>query len=369
MAQGPTLIVHLTDVFAPRVGGIEVLVESLARAQAAVGEEVHVITATVGGSDSHLPFRVHRPRRMTDVRSILRRLRPSVVHIHVSVASPLALYSAHHALRLSIPLVITVHSMWDPAVRACYSVIERLSGWHDGMVVTAVSTVVADQVGRALSSTPVVVPNAVASDLWRAPSASGTDLHVVSVGRLVTRRQPLTLLEVLRLAQDRLAGEVRVRATIVGSGPRRGAMLRYLRRHDMVEWVRLVGSQDHRAVREILSSADVYLNVTRREAFGLATLEARTAGVPVIARSGTGVADFVEDGREGLLGRSTEDLVTALVSLGRRRTLRERISAHNRAVPPAEFSWPVVLDRLRTCYDDAARRVVAGPSHGEDALR
>jgi glycosyltransferase involved in cell wall biosynthesis len=87
----------------------------------------------------------------------------------------------------------------------------------------------------------------------------------------------------------------------------------------------------------------------------------------VIARSGTGVEDFVEDGREGLLGRSTEDLVTALVSLGRRRTLRERISAHNRSVPPAEFSWPVVLDRLRTCYDDAARRVVAA-ANGEDTL-
>ncbi len=367
MAQGSALIVHLTDVFAPRVGGIEVLVESLARAQTAVGEEVHVITGTVGGSDSELPFRVHRARRMTDVRGILRRLRPSVVHIHVSVASPLAVYSAHHALRLCIPLVVTVHSMWDPPVRACYSLLGRLAGWHDGMVFTAVSTVVADQVGRALSSTPVVVPNAVSTDLWEAPYTSGAGLHVVSVGRLVTRRQPLKLLEVLRLAQDRLAGEVRVRATIVGSGPRRGAMLRYLRRHGMAEWVRLVGSQDHRAVREILASADVYLNVTRREAFGLATLEARTAGVPVIARSGTGVADFVEDGREGLLGRSTEDLVTALVSLGRRRTLRDRISAHNRAVPPAEFSWPVVLDRLRTCYDDAARRVTA-PANGKDAL-
>ncbi|WP_197043207.1 glycosyltransferase [Saccharothrix sp. NRRL B-16314] len=39
-------IIHVTDCFLPRLGGIEVQVAGLAQAQASSGEEVHVVTAT-----------------------------------------------------------------------------------------------------------------------------------------------------------------------------------------------------------------------------------------------------------------------------------------------------------------------------------
>ena len=42
------LIVHVSDCYAPRTGGIESQVGDLASRQAAAGHEVHVLTATLG---------------------------------------------------------------------------------------------------------------------------------------------------------------------------------------------------------------------------------------------------------------------------------------------------------------------------------
>ncbi|MGW1297351.1 glycosyltransferase family 4 protein [Streptomyces sp. NPDC002533] len=355
------MIVHITDVFAPRLGGIEVQVEALARAQREAGEEVHVITASPdrqGSPVGRFPYPVHRVTA-SGLRGLLRGLRPRVVHIHVSVLSPFSWAAVLIAGRLSLPAVLTVHSMWDAPVRLLYRLLAVAAGRRGRLVVTAVSTSVGNQVARALPPGVrlEVVPNGIQPAQWNTAGwQRGGDeggLHIVSVGRLARRREPLALLRVLQDAQSRLAPQVAVRATVVGVGPRGAAMERYLRRHRMDGWVSLVGARDRAGVREVLATADVYLNVTGREAFGLAALEARTAGIPVVARTGTGVADFVEDGREGLLGHSLEDLVDQLTRIGRDDPLRERIAVHNRSTIPAACSWPLVLDRLRECYDQA----------------
>jgi glycosyltransferase involved in cell wall biosynthesis len=91
-----------------------------------------------------------------------------------------------------------------------------------------------------------------------------------------------------------------------------------------------------------------------RESFGIATLEARTAGVPVVARAGNGVADFIRHGQEGLLCDSVDDLVDALVWLARDDQTRRRIRDHNRATVPTHCTWQEVVTAFRRCYDQAA---------------
>ena len=55
------------------------------------------------------------------------------------------------------------------------------------------------------------------------------------------------------------------------------------------------------------------------ESFGIAALEARCAGLPVVAKSSGGVREFVRDEVEGLLCDTDEDMVQALVRLALRR--------------------------------------------------
>ena len=129
-------------------------------------------------------------------------------------------------------------------------------------------------------------------------------------------------------------------------------MERYRLRHGL-DWVALPGRLDPEALRELYGGRDVYVAPAVLEAFGIAALEARAAGLPVVAREGTGVVEFVEDGVEGLLAASDAGLVDAVTRLAADPVLRERIGAHNRAVPPT-VTWDEVVARAGAAYDRAA---------------
>ena len=48
-------VLHVTDAYLPRLGGIEMHVHDLARAQAAAGDEVDIITVTRGRGTGAVP--------------------------------------------------------------------------------------------------------------------------------------------------------------------------------------------------------------------------------------------------------------------------------------------------------------------------
>ncbi|MEJ2874784.1 glycosyltransferase family 4 protein [Saccharothrix sp. CCNWLY140] len=351
-------IIHVSDCFLPRLGGIEVQVAGLADAQRRAGADVHVITATrhatrPPGCTVHpvaMPFGppIHL-RAGHHLDRLLASSDADVVYAHVGAISPFAWSGIRSALKLGLPTVAVVHSMWDPSVRWCYRALDRIDGWsRSPLVLAAVSSAAAALVGAALPVDVFVVPNGVTPSAWRGIPVQRSDdaVHVVSVGRLASRKQPLHLLSVLREVSAAVGGGLR--ATLAGDGPQMGAARRYVRRHGM-DWVSLPGRLDRAAVSRLLASADVFVNPTVSEAFGLATLEARTAGVPVVARPGTGVADFVRDGVEGLL---SDDLTSALVRLAADRTLRHHIATHNRSTDPP-CTWPRVLEALEACRERA----------------
>jgi phosphatidylinositol alpha 1,6-mannosyltransferase len=367
-------ILHVSDCYLPRLGGIEVQVDELARAQHAAGHLVSIVTATPSpGRDPAVPAvrRVAVPwlGRMPwelpvggSPASVLSELKPDVVHVHAGAVSPFAWQAIQHAVRERLPAVVTVHSLWGPVSAALY---RGLSARWDGsgLVVTAVSEAAAGPVRGVLAgrASVEVVSNGIEMGRWRSASRAGWVLagerdgvHVVSVGRLAPRKEPFTLLRLLAAARRRMPAGAPLRATIVGDGPARAGMVRLLRRYGMAGWVRLAGRLDRDGVRDVLAGADIFLAPAARESFGLAALEARLAGVPVVAQAGSGVADFVVSGREGLLGGTFAELTGALVRLATDEALREAIAAHNRVTEPVRCGWPAVLDAFDRCYARAA---------------
>ena len=105
----------------------------------------------------------------------------------------------------------------------------------------------------------------------------------------------------------------------------------------------------------MFARSDAYLQPSVRESFGLAALEARSAGLPVVARSQTGTTQFVHEGVEGLLADDDAGLAAALVRLGRDRGLLTRMAEHNRSTAPAE-AWPHVLEVVDAAYAHARAR-------------
>ncbi|MFF5208994.1 glycosyltransferase family 4 protein [Streptosporangium sp. NPDC000396] len=337
--------------------------------QREAGHDVEVATATPGESlpgvhriIAKLPFDL--PVHPFGVGHLLRLMtarRPDVVHVHTGAVSPFAWMGVRAAVRVGLPVVVTVHSMWDPVTREVYRGLRLLFEWHRwGLVGTAVSEAAALPI-RAVAGRRVpvhVVSNGLDVSGWRSldpvrREPDGEPVHVVAVGRLAPRKQPVRLLKLLKETRAQVPQETPIRATVVGDGPARSQMERYLRANEMSDWVSLPGRYSRDQIRELLTSADVFVAPAPRESFGLAALEARSAGVPVVARAQSGVADFVRPGKEGLLGRSFEELAASVARLIRDRELRESIAAHNRETEPARSSWPVVLEGFERCYEQA----------------
>lgn len=374
LASGGALkIAHVTDCYLPRLGGIELQVADLAQRQHRMGHDVTVVTSVASDDVADAAFpgvTVHRPpgarnaRRDGGIRYVSSLTGRSVVlsgqydavHVHASTFSPLAFLTAAATSSTGIPTAVTVHSLWSyaaPLFRAANS----LCGWAEWPVAwSAVSTAAATPLRRILRDrAPVtVLPNGIEPAQWlrhRRPT-SFTDVRLISVMRLAKRKRPRELLSILRDVADKVSPSIRLSAEIIGDGPQRPMLERYLQRHEMADWVQLAGRRTRSQINEALSQADIFLSPATLESFGIAALEARAAGLPVVARAGTGVEDFIRHHREGMLAHSDAEMVASIVKLIESPAARRRISAHNSAVPPA-IAWRDVLARCETLYQDA----------------
>jgi glycosyltransferase involved in cell wall biosynthesis len=363
-------ILHVSDVYLPRRGGIELHVHDLANAQRQAGDHVDVLTLTRarGTSSAIAPGQLIRP---PDSASWLRKLRfivnerghgrdhgYDVVHTHCSTFSPLVFATLADA---SIPTAVTVHSLWR-RYTALYRAADVALGWSRRPVAWSAVSQVAAQAVRAAASSAVhvdVVPNGIDVSAWRHPSRGSESgrFRVVSVMRLAPRKRPMALMRMLRTAQAALPSGVHLDAVIIGDGPELGTIRRYLRRHQMHRHVTLAGHLCRSEIARWLAASDVFIAPSTLESFGIAALEACAAGVPVLGREGTGLSEFVVDGAGGLLVRNDAAMVDALVGLATgRQTIRPAESSAVNAM-----DWDAVLTRTRNLYDRAAA------TGGEDA--
>jgi glycosyltransferase involved in cell wall biosynthesis len=302
-----------------------------------------------------------------------------VVHGHLSVLSPFTTVLSRHAARTGTPLVLTVHSMLDGR-HSVVRTVGGLAGWRDWPAQwTAVSTAVAgDLRGLLRADTDVaVVPNAVESDWWHEAATRSRNGHVrpitfVSVMRMVERKRPLALVRALHSARRHLPSEIPMRVVLVGDGPLASIVWDEVRRRRMSDWVAMTGQMTREQIRDIYADADVYVAPADRESFGIAALEARAAGLAVIAMRTGGVGDFVMDGVEGALCADDADLSRALQMMAAQPAAVAAMKTHNSAVAP-NISWSTTLGAYSRSYEQAASMpgiaVRRSASHGSPAAR
>jgi glycosyltransferase involved in cell wall biosynthesis len=377
--DGRMRILHVTDTYLPKQGGIEVQVSDLARRQMAAGHDVAVLSCAPDVSGHRprpgrgmpepvvdeggvtelrigLPWRA-LPAAIRQVHAVLRRERPDVVHVHLSVWSPLSILAIKAAVRQGLPVAVTLHSLWWYAT-PLYGGGQVLLRWGRWPVAwTAVSELAAKPLHTFVGPDGEisVLPNGIEPGDWTVDPLPRDErvVVVVSVLRLAARKRPVALLRIIRRARRGLPDGVRLRVVLVGEGPLRGRLERLIRRYRLDDCVELAGRMDRAGIRDLYRRADVYVAPATMESFGIAALEARCSGVPVIARRRTGIADFVEDGVHGRLGGSDRELAHALAEVAAVPELRHRMTEHNRADVP-ETSWDDVLQRCDLAYKVAS---------------
>ncbi|MGZ4582527.1 MAG: glycosyltransferase family 4 protein, partial [Nocardioidaceae bacterium] len=311
---------------------------------------------------ARFPTTVH-PAALRRGRRLLTTDNYDVVHVHAGLISPFAFAAASAASSRGLPTVLTVHSLaayLEPGFRLL-DAVTRWSSWP--VAWTAVSEIAAEPLRRILRGRGevLVLPNGVDASRWqvqRAPKPPD-DVLIVAVMRLAPRKRPLHLLRMLRQVRTRVPETTRLRAVIVGEGPERPSLERYLGRHHMTDWVSLPGRFTRDEIRALFARADLSVAPATLESFGIAALEARCAGLPVVARRDVGISEFITDGREGVLVEDDVTMVEAISKLSADPTSREALAEHNRLTPPS-VTWRDVLQRADQAY--AVARGLARPT-------
>jgi len=168
---------------------------------------------------------------------------------------------------------------------------------------------------------------------------------VVSVMRLAPRKRPINLLRMIRRVHESLPPGLAVQLKVIGEGPERSSMEQYIETHHLRGVVELCGRLDRDQIRSTFATADFFVAPANLESFGIAALEARCAGLPVVAKSRTGIREFVENGQEGLLADTDHDMADQIRRLVTDADLREKITTFNREVPsPVDWSEVVHLN-------------------------
>ena len=356
--SGPLKIALVSDCYVPRLGGIEMQVHDLAQNLQKAGHDIVVITPTPG-ADVIDGVRVHRmdvpllpfdipftPATFRQVGELLRDEQVDVAHFAGGVASPLAFIGAANAQADGVPTVITTHCLWSYAA-PIFGLLDKRYHWTDWPAVfSSVSDVAAAPV-RKIGGPGLevdVLPNGIDHAAWRVTPLPRDINHVtlVSVMRLAPRKRPMHLLKMMRQVREQLPPQLRLRLVVIGEGPERGSLERYIGRHDLGNVVELVGRRTRDEIRHQFARSDIFVAPANLESFGIAALEARCAGLPVVAKARTGIREFIANGQEGLLAQSDRDMVDQLLWLIRDPDLRLRIAAHNRDVP-SRVDWSEVV--------------------------
>lgn len=358
-------ILHVTDTYLPRLGGIELHVADLAARQAARGDDVVVLTSEDSGPGIVSPVPAVRSRHYlvgagADLRPLVARFAPDVVHAHLSVGSPFTWSVLRSAAGL--PVLATVHSLLPASPLLIRAGMRAIGLPARRITFSAVSNAAAGPVRQALGPTRRVhvLPNGIDPEQWTVEHRPSQTLRILAVGRLAARKRPLLLVESLAELARREPG-LDWTATFVGDGAQRSRVAAAIRAHGLGHRIRLLGTVDRDRIRALMSEADVFVAPARLESFGIAALEARCAGVPVVAMASGGVNEFISDGRNGLLARSDDDLARCLQDLARDPGMRAAFQRYN-ATTPVEVAWDGVLDRHTELY-----RAVAASQAGARA--
>lgn len=325
----------------PAYGGLEAVVDRLARGLVHAGHEV--LLAAPANSDCPVPCVQGMPEVPEDApiegNSIMEMVHVArayaamadmdVIHDH-TVAGPLYRHRPP-----GVPVVTTNHGPFVPSLNYLYQQMQRDTA------------IVAISKNQASTADGVQVARVIhhGLDVDQVPVGNGDSGFAVFLGRM---------------NPDKGAREAILVAREAGVPIRLAAKMREEAEHEyfdsqiaplLGEEVEYVGEVDEAGKYELLGSAVAMLNpIQWEEPFGLVMIEALACGTPVVTTSAGSVPEIIEDGKTGFISDDPSTLADALArahELDRetcRQTAVDRFSTERMVADHVEL-YAGLLDR------------------------
>ncbi|MFZ5992726.1 MAG: glycosyltransferase [Deinococcota bacterium] len=350
LAGAETLVKDI--VLRLREHGIETDVYVLRRLDSPLEEDLKRAGVSLFGSTN---LSVYSPKQVWSLAKHLSSHRYDLLHVHLFPAQLWAVIAAKF-LNHRINLVTTEHSThnrrrrWyfrhlDQQMYCQYSQIACISEGTKRALLNWLPTLA----GKThIVQNGVDVARFAQSESFNKTALLGIQPEaplVLCVGRLEEPKDHATLLNAI----SRLEG---VHLALVGDGPLRTELEALAAHLSITQQVHFLGRRTD--IPRILKTADIYVQPSRWEGFGIATLEAMAAGLPIVASDVPGLADLV--GNAGMLfpAGNVDTLADCLRLLLSRPDVRSELAqrAINRA---SEYDIGSTVER----YLDLYKRVLA----------
>lgn len=290
-----------------------------------------------------------------ELRGVLKRLKPDLIHLHSSKAGIIGRISA---IGLPAPCIFTAHG-WaftegvSPRRRFLYRFIERLIAPLAKRIITVSdydrTLALAGRV--ALPGQLAVVHNGmpdISAKMRAQRVALGDIVRFVMVARFEAPKDQLSLLRAFAALPS---GQWRLE--LIGDGPQMQAAIDLATSLGLADSVIFSGACIDVASR--LAASDVFILISRWEGLPLTILEAMRAGLPVIASDVGGVAEAVQDGETGYLIKrdATGLLIERLGLLLADVEMRRRMGEAGRLRYESDFTFSLMLDKTIAVYEEA----------------
>lgn len=189
-----------------------------------------------------------------------------------------------------------------------------------------------------------VVEPGIDSTFYHQTMPKATPVVLAYVGRLMKYKNIQFLIRALPELQKRVPGVV---LEIGGSGDYLEELRRVARKHGVFDSVRFLGRISEEQKRDLLSRATLFVNASKKEGWGINTIEANLCKTISLSNDVPGLRDSVQDRVTGLLYRpdDIEDFCTkaALVLLDKKYRQELEQKAFQRA---QQLDWDHIADKM-----------------------
>jgi N-acetyl-alpha-D-glucosaminyl L-malate synthase BshA len=266
-----------------------------------------------------------------------------ILHVHYAVPHATAAYLCKQILgpRARTRVVTTLHGTDITLIGSDRSLlpITKFSVERSDAV-----TAVSDYLRRATyeafgcDGTPIeVIPNFVDTDLYRpGPAKKATVVHHSNFRALKRVDDVVRVFARVRAARD-------AELVLIGDGPERAAIERIVAEHGLTASVRFLGERLDFA--DVLAEASVGLFPSESESFGVAALEAMSAGVPVVATKVGGLPEVVRDGGVLCDLGDVSAMAAAVLRILDDQKEHDRLAHNARRIALEGFPKDAVIDR------------------------
>jgi len=359
-------------------GGSGIVATELGAALAGRGHEVHFITNDVPVrmdrfreniffhrvEVDNYPVFTYTPYSLNLAVKILDVIKShglDVIHAHYAVPHATSAYLAKQMRRpCDVATVTTLHGtdITLVGVKPSFYEITRFSIEQSDKV-----TAVSDWLRRKTIESfkydkPIeVVHNFVDADRFRpfrgdqkrGPFAKADDFVIMHASNFRPVKNIPTVIEVFAALRKRYP----VTLLLVGDGPQHGCAEEMVREKGLSGSVHFLGAQEY--LEDILPFGDVFLLPSEHESFGLAALEAMSAGVAVVATDHGGTGEVIRHGENGFLHspRDVEGMVATVSALLEDPERLETVEAAARLTAERDFQVDAAVDRYLAIYEEA----------------